>query len=198
MNLTFNEATHKYFIDGQSVPSVTQILNDVLPYQFTVDDWYLERGQVIHACAVLVGKGQKFEHDDRIAGHVKALYKFWKEVKPSPMMFETKVASLKYRFAGTFDLLAVFNSKLCLFDYKSSLDIERTALQLAGYALAREECQKTQKQFKYGIGVEIKENGKYKMSKIINLTNYKREFLALRAVYAIRERMAYHKEETNE
>ena len=46
-----------------------------------------------------------------------------------------------------------------------------------------------------GIGVAIKEDGTYSMTKPIKLDNYRREFLALRATYAVRERLGLNKKE---
>ena len=104
------------------------------------------------------------------------------------------ILSRKYRFAGTFDLLARVDKRLFLFDYKGTISIERAALQLAGYSIGIDE-DGTLPNFTNGIGIEIREDGNYKMTAPIKLANYQREFLALRATYAVRERLNLNKKE---
>ena len=187
MNLEFDKSTHTYKIDNKKVPSVTQIINELLPMQYSPNDWYLQRGSAVHQCAAYIAKGINFDCDIRIAGQVDALFKFFKEVQPDILGIEEKVYSVQYRFAGTYDLWAMIDNKHCLIDYKSSISIEHIGLQLGGYSIAMEPVV-----FR-GVGVQLKEDGKYNMTNIINLKNYRREFLALRTAYAIRERMGLNK-----
>ena len=46
--LTFDEGAHAYTIDSRPVPSVTQVLRDVLP-MFHAEEYYLQRGRAVHA-----------------------------------------------------------------------------------------------------------------------------------------------------
>lgn len=190
--IIFDQENHRYIIDNIVYPSVTQIINSLLP-PFHVDRWYLDRGTAVHACAAMIGRGIDFDYDERIEGQVRAIRKFFKEVKPGMLgMFEVLVYSPIYRFSGTLDLIADIGGKRCLVDYKGTMEIERLGLQLAGYSIALNHCLDWD--IKYGVGVEIKETGKYKMSPPIKLAKYERQFLALRAVYAIRDRMGYNKQ----
>ena len=185
--LTFDEETHTYKADGTIVPSVTQIINSILP-PFQVPEWYLQRGSAVHACAAYIAKGIDFDYDPRIEGQVKAIRKFFKEVQPEPIYIEKMFYSQAFRFAGTIDLYAKIGRNKTLFDYKGTCDIERGALQLAGYSLLMIPETPTT-----GVIVEIKENGKYSLSKPIRLKPYCNKFLALKSVYNIRERMGYNK-----
>jgi len=188
-DLTFDESTHTYSRFGQRVPSVTEIINELCPMLFKPDDWYLQRGTAVHACAAMIAKGVDFEHDERISGQVEAIRKFFREVKPKVIESEMMIFSNTYRFAGTYDLMAKIGGKTYLLDYKASISIERTSLQLAGYSLCATPTVTN------GIGVHIKEDGTYSMTAPINLQPYRREFLALRATYAVRERMGLNKRE---
>ena len=76
MTLDFNEAAHQYTLNGHDVPSVTQVLGDVLP-GWRADDWYLERGRAVHACAAMIARGEEFDHDSVIAGQVAACRRFF-------------------------------------------------------------------------------------------------------------------------
>lgn len=183
-SLQFDEENHTYKHFGKIVPGVTQIIGELLPMQFKCDDWYMTRGRAVHQCAAYIAKGIDFHYNHQIAGQVAAIRKFFAEVNPQILNIEERVYSIKQRYAGTYDLSAIIGKKHCLVDYKSSIDIERIGLQLGGYSAAMPEpCAD------YGIGVQLKEDGNYSMTQMINLKNYRREFLALRSVYAIRERL---------
>jgi len=187
MKIKFDEKSHTYTVGGSKYPSVTQIISDIIPYQYPIADWYLQRGQAVHACAAMIANGIEFEYDGRIAGQVAAIYKFFKEVNPEVLSAEEMVYSKTYRFAGRYDLIAKIQGKFVFVDYKASIDIERIGLQLGGYSIA------SFAPIWHGVGVAIKEDGNYSMTKIIDLRNYRREFLSMRAVYGIRDRLAYHK-----
>lgn len=178
----FNTVDHSYTIDGRPVPSVTQVINSCMPYAHKVEQWYLDRGRSVHSAASLIATHRKFTSDPQIDGQVCAIRRFFSEVNPEVRETEGMVFSKTYMYAGCFDLLAVFNGKLTLFDWKADLD-ERVAWQLAGYSLAYGKPE-----IRYGIGVEIRENGTYKMSAVYDLRRYGREFLAMLTVYNIRQR----------
>ncbi len=182
------DQNHIYRLDGKIIPSVTQILNELVPIKYKAGDWYLKRGSAVHACAAFIARGIDFDFNEQIAGQVAAIQKFFAEARPDVKFVEERVSSRLYRFAGTLDLAADLRSlryqfRDALIDYKSSMSVDRTGLQLAAYSL----CMVNP--ISWGLCVEISEEGKYRMSEPINLKNYRREFLALRATYAVRERL---------
>lgn len=187
MKLEFDAKTHRYLVDGEPVPSVTQIISAVLGQSWMAADWYLQRGRAVHACAALLAQGLDFSYDPQIEGQVKALRRFYSEVHPEVISTEEKMASAVYRYAGTPDLICLIEGTKTIIDFKASIDEERTALQLGGYAVLYGEQHK--KPLHYGRGVEIRADGKYQMSKKINLRQARREFMALRGTYGIMERM---------
>lgn len=183
----FDRETHTYKLDGKFIPSVTQIINEILPMNYNPHHWYLQRGTAVHACAAFIAKGVEFEWDERISGQVTAIRRFFNEVKPDVLGVEEVVFSKTYMYGGTYDLWCKIGTMNCLVDYKATMSIDLVGLQLSAYELA------VSPYIKYGIGVEIREDGSYSMSEPIVLDKYKREFLSLRAVYAIRERMGLNK-----
>ena len=174
---TFNEELHRYEIGGRFVPSVTQVLGDLLPC-FQAGDWYLERGRAVHACAAMIAKGIDFEHDEQIDGQVLALRRFFREVNPIVVSVEKQVFSKRYLFAGTLDLLS--NTVI---DFKTSIS-ESVPYQLAAYAIAEEEM--TGNKIAYGFAVQINDDGTYSMSKSYDLKRYKQGFLAMLTTFNIR------------
>ena len=187
MSLEFDPIKHIYRLDGKIIPSVTQILDELVPIQYKAGDWYLQRGRAVHAAAAFIARGIDFDFNEQIAGQVAAIRKFFAEVKPVRFAVEKRVYSKLYQYAGTLDLFAKINNKYCLVDYKSSMSIDRTGLQLGAYSLCMVNS------ISWGFCVEISEDGEYKMSEPMNLKNYRREFLALRATYAVRERLGLNK-----
>jgi hypothetical protein len=178
----------RYTIDGRPVPSVTEILSSVLgnPYQGLPDaEFYMERGQAVHACAALIAKKKEFDHDPKIDGQVSAIRLFFSTIKPVVIAVEQRVESRLYQYAGTLDMVAMIDGTMTIIDWKSSL-LPTMALQLAGYAIAWEEIGGAK--IKAGYGVEIRADGQYRMTEKYNLQIERREFLALRTVAGIREK----------
>lgn len=190
MKIEFNEAEHLYTIDGVHVPSVTQVIKEAIGCGWEAGQWYLDRGRAIHACAEMIYHGKNFKFDERLAGYIEALKKFFAEVKPSPLGDATKpellVGSKVYGFCGTIDLPCRINGKTCIIDYKHSMDKVRIPLQLGGYSIALEETFNLKAML--GYGVQIKDNGTYQMSEAFDLRRSRYEFLALRTTCAIKAR----------
>lgn len=184
MSLVFNKKQHIYRLNGVVVPGVTEIITDLLPYPFQATKWHLLRGSKVHNYAAKIARGEKLNCDDRLLGHIEGIKKFFDEVKPRVIDVEQQVYSSRYQYAGTYDLYAEIGGKICLVDYKNSLNYNRVALQLAGYSVAHKD------EIRWGMGVQIKDNGKYTMTdKPIRLRPFEREFLAMRSVYEIRKRL---------
>ncbi len=185
MNLEFDPAEHRYSVDGKTIPSVTQVIADVVGSGFEfVSGWHKQRGVVLHACAPFVAKGLDFNYDARLEGKITALRKFFAEVKPEIQGMEEPLFSEPYQFAGRPDFVAKIGTRWCLGDYKSSVDLVRLSLQLGGYSLLPLGINTN-----YGVGVELKDNGKYKMTSVIDLRIARNEFLALLTTYKIKRRL---------
>jgi hypothetical protein len=204
MKVEFIEDKHGYKIDGRSVPSVTQIIKETVGSGWLADEWYLTRGRAIHACADYIAQDLDFSFDERLSGYVAAIKKFFSEVKPTATsvgrISEVVVASNLYSFAGTIDLICKIGSENVVVDYKHSIDLDRVPLQLGGYSVAALESLGIE--VKKGIGVQIREDGTYSMTKPIDLRRPRSEFLALRTTYSIKERcktlLSQSKEAVNE
>jgi len=181
---TFDESTHTYRIDGRKVPSVTQVLGDLIP-GWKASEWYLNRGQAVHACAAMIAQGIEFEHDPVIDGQVRACRKFFAEVKPTVYKVESPVYSELYNYAGRYDMLADIGGKMAIVDWKASLS-PALPYQLAAYGL--EGCAN------YGCGVVLKDTGEYSMTEIYDLRRYKQGWLSLLGAYNIRRKCGIKEE----
>lgn len=191
---TFDPESHRYTINGRVVPSVTQVLGDLLP-GWRASEFYLGRGQAVHQCAALVARGVAFEHDPRIAGQVEAVRRFVREVQPDIIDVEQQVYSIPYQYGGTLDLLYRLNRpashRLCIADYKHSLT-PSTIYQCAAYALA---AQTRYGEIHEGLGVELHEDGTYRLEPYELTPRIKREWLHLLGAYNIRVRLGFIEKE---
>jgi hypothetical protein len=97
------------------------------------------KGTKVHGLGEQLVHGEEVEVPDELAGHVASYVDFLETVDPDPVMVEGVVLSRKYRYMGTFDLLAhIEGLGLCLLDLKTSRSgiFPETALQVAGYRFA--------------------------------------------------------------
>ena len=190
MSLQFDEETHAYTLNGSKVPSVTTVITDMLGsgYDFLSpadSEWYMMRGRAIHAYAELIANKKPFAApDERIAGHVSALHKFF-AVASKVHLVEYRVANPVYGYAGTLDLLCEIGGAKCLVDFKSSLNESRVALQLGAYNMALPKAYQTNKAY----GVELNEDGTFKMYRVENLQESAREFIVLLSAYKIKQKV---------
>lgn len=182
---TYNDAAGCYEINGVLVPRVTEILADLLPC-WRASEWHLQRGSAVHACAAFIALGKPFTHDPQIAGQVAACERWFAEVKPDVLEVEQIVFSERWRYAGRLDLLVRLACGVAVIDFKASYT-GSVGYQLCGYATAYTEQMK--RDVPYGVAVQLNEDGTYQMSKIVPMKRYRSEWLALRAVYGIRERL---------
>lgn len=172
----FDAATHTYRIAGRVVPSVTQVLGDLLP-GWQASEWHMQRGTAMHACAAMIAQGVEFVHDPQLDGRVAALRAFFREVRPVVMSVEQRLYSLTYRYAGTCDMVCEIGGRKIVLDWKSTTTAA-AKYQVAAYAQIMGVS--------YGCAVEIRENGTYGMSEVWNLARGKGQWLALLSAYNIR------------
>ena len=162
--------------------SVTQALQEVfsLKYYYATD-WHKDRGSVVHACAAMVARGKQFTYDPQVKGQVTACKKFFADMKPEVLSVEERVFSERYMFAGCPDLICKIAGHKCIVDYKSSIT-DVVFLQLGGYAILKPDVT-------HGMGVELREDWKYKYTKLVKIDRFKNEFLSVLTVYNIQKRL---------
>jgi hypothetical protein len=192
----FDAETHTYTIDGRPVPSVTEVMADVIP-GWHAGEWYLQRGQAVHACAALIAQGLEFDHDPRIAGQVAACRKFFRDTEPWIDLCEYRLFSKIHQYGGTVDLVVSSMNGISLggrrpqgliIDYKAALT-DAVPIQLAAYAALVAENFSQLQNIRYGIGVELRDNGTYKWSDVYDLRRHKHEWLSILTAYRVRRRV---------
>ncbi len=145
MKIEFHETTHLYRVDGIFVPSVTQVLADLYNWN-SVPPKVLARkralGRAVHKAIELDVQDQLDEAslDREVRGYFKAWRRFRLEKQFQCYLSEHRVASKKYRYAGTLDLVGVMDGAEVLIDTKNTYHVHpQSALQTAAYSAAAME-----------------------------------------------------------
>jgi hypothetical protein len=151
--LTFEAETHTYALDGIAVPSVTGILKWAGLIDFShLPAFVLERAQArgtaVHAAIHYFNErdldvaGFASEFPDYV-GYLDAWRAFCAERRFTPVLNEIRLASRRYRVAGTADCFGVLDGEAVLLDFATGRpqDVCKD-LQTAAYdVLAREYAE---------------------------------------------------------
>ena len=141
--VTFDEAAHRYFVDGKELPSVTHVLQAVGMVDYTFSTEYaMERGSAAHKAIHFDVEGDLDESDldPRLAPYVLAARCLRRDIKAETVGVERRLYSPTLRYAGTLDYLFKIEGVLSILDWKCSQSpAPATALQVAAYAAAYEE-----------------------------------------------------------
>jgi hypothetical protein len=136
--LSFDAGTHSYLLDGEPMPSVTNVLS-----RFWLNDNYLamQRGTKVHEYSVVYDLGDHsppMEHQP----YCKAYIAFREEGRWEPVRLEMAVASSTYRYAGTLDrVFRLPTGEFVLLEIKSGSTHPTHVLQLAAYQQALNEWE---------------------------------------------------------
>lgn len=161
--LTFDAASHTYYLDGMGVPSVTQILRAMGLIDFSgVPDYYLlaarDRGSKVHRMLHYYDDGDLDEGglDPALAPYLTAYRRFRADSGFTPDLIEHPVYSETWKYAGTLDRTGQMNGRPTLIDFKSGGLDKWVALQTAAYADCLEGCY-------VRCGLQLRRDGTYRL-----------------------------------
>ena len=137
MSLTFDSVTHTYLLDGEKVPSVTEILKGA---GFIDTTWYKQsgtnRGTAVHEATEFIDRGdmaqEDFESEDWY-GYVQAYAAFKAETGFEPVYIEEQLAHPQWKYAGTLDRIGRISGEMVLLDIKTGSAANWHGIQLAAY-----------------------------------------------------------------
>ncbi len=139
MKIDFDPQKHAYRLDGIAVPNVTRVLGDLRDWSAIPRD-ALERkreiGTAVHLAIELdlLDDLDRVSLDSAVEGYFDAWRRFRREKRFECYLSECRVASKKFRYAGTLDLVGEMNGKDVLIDAKVSAEPHpATTLQTAAY-----------------------------------------------------------------
>jgi hypothetical protein len=100
-------------------------------------DTAADLGSAVHAFAEQIARGESIMVTEAEAPYVEAYRRFLADWQPKFLAAEEIVISLRHRYGGTLDAIAVMDGETWLLDLKTSSGVyAETALQLAAYRYA--------------------------------------------------------------
>lgn len=169
--LHFDEAEHRYAVNGVPVPGVTSVLSWLSGYD-KVPGGYLEaaafRGTWVHRATELI------DEDDldwstvpaEYEGYCTAWQRFRDETGFVPDLIEERVFSKRHWYAGTLDRAGRFEgirAKACVLDIKTTAALHPVvALQTAAYQAALPTAL-SRKLYRDRYTVQLRADGTYRM-----------------------------------
>ena len=135
--LAFDEGSHTYTVDGRPVPCVTELVEVYGPDGDDMDEWEeaferaAERGTICHALLeqAVGGRMDEWEYPDAYEGYAQGIRLFLAEHDIRPLAVETPLYSARLGVAGTPDLLAEFDGRLAILDYKFVSQLAKTKVK---------------------------------------------------------------------
>lgn len=138
--LIFFDADHSYQVDGETVPSVSEILRFMSREIYdSVTQWRLDnaadRGSRIHKACENIDRYGSCEIASDIEPYIRAYIRFLQEHKPEWKRIEHAMYSPTKGYAGTLDRYGIIGGKRTIVDIKSNSAVKAqlVAAQLAGY-----------------------------------------------------------------
>lgn len=161
MDIVFNSERHEYRTpSGVLVPNVTSILKGA---GLIDDTWFTDyartRGQAVHLATALYDRGELDETsvDGRITGYLDAWVRFKSDSGFQPHLIEEPVGNENPMYAGTLDRAGTIGEASAILDIKTGHMPAWAALQTAAY-------QRCKPHYRQRFGVELRENGTYRMT----------------------------------
>lgn len=163
--LIFFERDHSYEVDGQKLPSVSEIIRflsreiyaNATQYQL---DHAADRGTRVHRACENIDRYGSCEADAEIEPYVMAYIQFLKDKKPDWKLIETSLCDLQSGFAGTLDRYGIIDGKRVIVDLKSNSSIKPVLVtaQLNGY---RYLARANEHEVDAIASLHLKKDGKY-------------------------------------
>ena len=162
--LLFFDEGHKYTLDGEELPSVSQLTRFISREiygdvgQFNLDR-AAERGTAVHKATELLDKYGTAEIDEDISPYLKAYIAFRKEHKCEWQKIEYATHHPDNLYAGTLDRVGTVDGKLVVLDIKTSSTIQKP-LYTAQLNLYRKMLPDPIEQL---VILHLKKDGTYKL-----------------------------------
>ena len=164
--LEFDPDAHVYRLNGETLPGVTQCLEPYTGLEFV--NWELLRraaefGTHVHAACHLFNEERLdwSSLDPPLVPYVQAWERFLDESGAVVVHSELRVASRRWKYAGTLDTIADWRRRRSLIDIKSGAVPRTVGPQTAAYAEAFQEMTGRRVERRYCV--QLKANGTYRL-----------------------------------
>jgi hypothetical protein len=168
--LEFDADVHAYTLNGQRIPSVTQVLGDSGVADFSkmpesVREFALERGSYVHLACELHDRDD-LVYDSLgpvIKPYLDAYLAFRADTGFKPCAIELAGCNQQYQYAGTLDRIGTNRGgQHWLIDFKSGSLAKWVSLQTAAYQNMDQVVIEYPNVIRYGL--QLKKDGRYSMS----------------------------------
>jgi hypothetical protein len=162
--IDFDEAAHRYVVDGAEYPSVTQILAAAGLTDWTwCREWARERGSLVHkAIHLALTTGLDWSSvNDAFHPYISAALQVIEDLNAETVLSEGRIFSKLYGYAGTLDWVGRVNGKLILWDWKTGPVVPAYGLQTAAYAEAY--LEETGERVDRRYGARLNADGTYEL-----------------------------------
>ena len=165
--LLFFDEGHKYTLDGEELPSVSElcrflsreIYGEITQYKL---DNAAERGTAVHKATEILDKYGTVDVQDDILPYVQAYLTFRKEHEVEWIKIEYALHHPEDRYAGTMDRYGMVDGKKALVDLKSTYTVHKP-LCAASLNLYRRALQANGVEVDVLYILHLKKDGKYKL-----------------------------------
>lgn len=129
--LTFREDNHEYEVDGEIIPSVSEIIRFISREVYGEVTQYIldnaaDRGTRVHKATQMLDVVGDVECDEDIVPYVTGYVQFLKDHKPQWLFIEKSMYNPEKKYAGTVDRYGMLDCKHTIVDIKTSSSIQKT------------------------------------------------------------------------
>ena len=166
--LLFYDDTHRYTVDGEEVPSVSELIRFITRELYTdTPQYFMEgaaaRGTLVHKATESLDEFGKVECEDDIAPYIQAYVSFLKDCQPNWEKIEWPICN-GTQYAGTVDRYGELDGKKVVLDIKTTQSISGMhkllyGAQLTLYKMAV-ELEHPVEQL---MVLQLKKDGSYKL-----------------------------------
>jgi hypothetical protein len=201
--LTFDEETHRYYVDGAWVRSVTQVLDLVTgPIYARVPphilDYARDRGQAVHGWTELLDLADAEQQGDIITAFdgtqllpehaewpfVQAWLKFRRESGFEPEIVEQRIWHPKLRYCGTVDRIGLMQGRRATVEIKTVAQLGRwVGLQTVGYHEGFNAGRPRSEQARDRYAVQLRKDGSYRLEQYIDDSGDMAAFVAMKTTW---------------
>lgn len=143
--LTFEEASHTYRLDGLIIPSVTTVMKPLSEaYYGGIDAKVLgkaaNRGSAVHSAIDIYAKFGVIDIEPELEGYFEAFLAWYKDYEVKPYATETKTYNRALLYAGTVDMSCSERGVDTMADFKTTASYSPMlcGVQLEAYERAQE------------------------------------------------------------
>lgn len=128
--LTFNEDAHEYQVNGEIIPSVSEIIRFIAREVYgevvqSVLDNAADRGTRVHKATQMLDVVHDVECDEDIVPYVQAYVQFLRDHKPKWDAIEKSFYNPECKYCGTVDRIGDLDGKKTLVDIKTSSSLQK-------------------------------------------------------------------------